>query len=116
MIDYKCHYASLTPPRTLYISGPISDAPNPEERFKKIEWMLKEGGHTVLSPMHIPDAPFFREDGDTLWVYYMKRAIPMLLKADSIFMMEGWKTSRGAKLELSIAKHLDFPVYYEVDF
>jgi hypothetical protein len=80
--------------------------------FKHMENTLKEEGHTVFNPIHIPDPDPTIENSDSLWVYYMKKAIPMLLEADCIYMLDGWETSKGARLEFSIATQLNISVRY----
>lgn len=44
---------------------------------------------------------------------YMKQAIKAMMSADYIFMMKGYKESKGARLELLIAKVLKFNIIYE---
>ena len=42
----------------------------------------------------------------------MRKAIAQLVECDAIYMLSGWGKSRGALLELEIAKGLDMPVFY----
>lgn len=105
---------------TIYIAGPmtgIKDWNYP--LFFEVERQLNELGYNTLNPA--------RNDGRTLeaalthagdvsapkqsWAYYMKRDIPALSSADAIVLLPGWQNSRGASLEVTIAKALGLPQY-----
>lgn len=101
------------PPQTLYISGPITGVFNSDDAFGQVEKVLKADGYTVLNPMEISPPFFPDEKRDKLWVYYMKKAIPMLLEADCIYMLKGWETSKGARLEFWLATQLNITVHYD---
>ena len=48
----------------------------------------------------------------SLWVYYMKKALALLVESDCIYMLDGWEKSKGARLEFWIATELNIPVHY----
>ncbi len=102
----------------VYISGPITDRLNHSIPFEEARGWLKNDGHQVLSPLDIAppsereskwSAPLTQEE---IWCYYMKEAVKMLVQADCIYMLEGWESSRGAKLEFTLATELNIPVHY----
>ena len=43
----------------------------------------------------------------------MKKAITMLMKADVIVLLPGWKDSEGASLEVLIAQQLEYKIIEE---
>ena len=47
------------------------------------------------------------------WEYYMRTDIVKLMCCDSIYMLKGWRSSKGARLERYIARKLGFGVIYE---
>jgi|7_EtaG_2_1085326.scaffolds.fasta_scaffold360276_2 hypothetical protein len=97
--------------QTVYISGPITGSLQAGCCFKKAQEWLSNQGHTVLNPMDIPE-PQDNLKNEDLWVYYMKKALALLVDADSIYMLEGWEKSRGARMEFWIATELNIPVHY----
>ena len=85
----------------IYISGPMSNMPDlnrPAFNAKAVE--LRALGHEVVNPAELPEIP-----GGT-WAEYLKRDIPLLLECDRIYMIDGWRDSKGATLELEIASTL----------
>lgn len=99
----------------VYIAGPmtgIEDWNYP--LFFQVEEQLKELGYETVNPA--------RSSGDTLeealadaevhpWSYFMKRDIPHVIQCDALCLLPGWRSSRGARLEVSIAKGLGIPLY-----
>lgn len=106
-----------------YISGPLAGLPelSREEkvaRFKRAAEVLKEMGHETLDPNDLTadcDAQHWGDGcGDTnghSWACWLRfDLIGMLQECDQIALLPGWKTSKGASLELDIAMKLDWPV------
>ena len=96
----------------VYISGPITGVLQSTLRFKEAEKWLKNDGHKVLNPMDIEDPDPVSETQEETWVYYMKKALTMLVTADCIYMMEGGEKSKGARMEFWVATELNIPVHY----
>ena len=96
----------------VYISGPITNNPASWLSFKKAQQFLGSGGHKVYNPMDIEEPNPVTETEEETWVYYMKKALKMLLGADCIYMLEGWEESRGARMEFWVATQLNIPVHY----
>jgi hypothetical protein len=95
----------------IYISGPISKDPNAKARFEKVQNHL-EKVWTVINPFEIPGTKEL-DDRKATWEDYMKKDIAELVKVDFIYMLRGWRRSRGARIERKIAKALKIPILYQ---
>lgn len=94
---------------TIYISGKITGDPNYKEKFAAAEQEIKDGVEVkanIINPAKLP------ADKKT-WLEYMQRDIKLLMDCDAIFMMKGWRHSKGARLERYIAKALGLVIIYE---
>ena len=100
--------------KTIYISGKITGTENYEDRFLKAEQKLRSRGFNVLNPVKTgkwlerylaPKIP--------TWVEYMKQDIKAMMSADCIYMLKGYRESKGARLELFFAKVLKYEIIYE---
>lgn len=96
--------------KKMYISGPITGYETEEriEAFAAASARAEAMGYKAVNPMK--DQP----EGWS-WEEYMRRDIEKLCKCDAIVMMRGWEHSRGAMLELEIAKALEMEVFYMVE-
>tara|TARA_R100000008_G_scaffold24809_1_gene13364 strand:- start:354 stop:677 length:324 start_codon:yes stop_codon:yes gene_type:complete len=98
----------------IYISGPISNDPFHGEAFDKAQAYLKDLGYEVVNPLDIPEKEFDGADREyQLWTYYMRESIKLLMDCDQIYMLEGWKASRGANIEHKLSLSLSMPRIYE---
>lgn len=97
--------------KKIYISGPITGDPNAKARFAKVQNHL-EKVWTVINPFEIPGTKEL-DDRKATWEDYMKKDIAELVKADFIYMLKGWRRSRGARIERKIAKALKIGILYE---
>lgn len=88
----------------VYLSGPISgnDPVKVLRDFKLAEMKLQSEGHTVVNPMEVDHTH------DRTWEAYMRRDIVELMRCEAIYMLPGWERSRGAQIELQLAKSLNF--------
>lgn len=95
--------------KTIYISGKISgvDPKLSEQNFSRAEEKLKKLGFKVVNPMTL------EHNHDKSWESFMREDIKALMSCDAIYMLNGWKESRGACVELYLAKGLGFDVYQE---
>lgn len=100
--------------KKIYLSGKISGTNDYEERFDAAEKKLKEAGFEIFNPVKsgkwlerylAPKVP--------TWIEYMKQAIKTMMNADYIYMLKGYKESKGARIELFIAKILQYEIIYE---
>lgn len=90
----------------LYVAGPMTGLPEFNfPAFFEAESMLTAAGFSVLNPArHGAGEPGME------WADYMRRDIPDVLAVDGIALLPGWELSRGACLEVHIAKTLGMPV------
>lgn len=83
----------------IYISGGITGCPGYFENFHAAECLIRKLGATPINPAAVnsvlPD--------DTDYEDYMKMDYVMLDMADAIYMMPGWKDSKGANREYGYA-------------
>lgn len=100
--------------KIVYISGKITGTDDYENRFATAEKKLKSDGYEVLNPVRTgkwlerylaPEVP--------TWIQYMKQAIKSLMSADCIYMLKSYRESKGARLELFLAKILQYEIIYE---
>lgn len=95
----------------VYVAGPmtgIADWNKPE--FRRNTDRLRGSGFRVTNP-----AELFTHT-DQPWEFYMKHALKAMLDCDMIFLLNGWSSSRGAQIELDLAKKVGMGVMFEVDF
>lgn len=105
--------------QSVYIAGPMSNQPMWNfPAFFDAENQLLELGYAVSNPA--------RHDGVTIdealsmagsperpthpWAWYMKRDLPMVMNADFLCLLPGWQESKGARLEVHVAKALGIPL------
>lgn len=104
----------------IYIAGPMTGYENWNfPAFFEAENVLKELGHEVVNPAHndgktleealansgTPDRP------NNTWGYYMRRDLPHVLSVDAVCVLDGWRDSKGACLEVHVAEALGLPIY-----
>lgn len=93
--------------KKIYLSGKISGLPICEaiKNFESAENQLK-GFANIVNPMRL------RHDHDKSWQSYMKEDIRALMECDAIAMLPNYKSSKGALIELNLAKSLGFEIIY----
>ena len=70
-----------------------------------------------------PDAEFVnpaRLDGDVnpkdlTWEFCLRRDLKILLDCTDLVLLPGWEKSKGANLELHVAKQVGIKIWYLVD-
>jgi hypothetical protein len=94
----------------VYISGPITGYKNNNENsFANAEYTLKHKGYEVINPLDVcASLP-----KDTIYTEYMRFDIRALTFCDSIYMLKGWEKSKGANIELTVAKAIGLNILYE---
>ena len=94
----------------IYISGSITGTDDFMERFSIAQKKLERDGHDVVNPAlvnsNLPKSTTYSE--------YMDMSFCMLKMCDAIYLLDGWKSSRGANLELIFAMLNDKTILYEV--
>lgn len=91
----------------IYIAGPMTgylDLNFPAFHFEAQR--LRGEGYEVVNPAEI------NPDPGAEWSDCMRADIRELMTCDSIFMLQGWENSRGARLEHHIALSLGMRIQY----
>ena len=86
-----------------YISGPITGHDDYLEQFKEAESKLRLEGHTVVNPAWIME-PFAKTDARH--EDFMEACLRLMGHSESIYMLNGWETSKGAMMEYKEAQKL----------
>lgn len=98
--------------KLVYVAGPMTGYPEFNfPAFNAAAHKLRSQGFEVINPAEL-DAEDLNSDGTAAhaWEYYLRRDLRVLLDCDAIFLLPGWAASKGASLELHIAKHLGMEV------
>ena len=84
----------------LYIAGPMTGLPGKNYKaFHDAAAFLRAIGYEVVSPAEL-------SDDETLWHEAMEKDIAALLQCDTVVLLPGWEASKGAQLEVSIARSM----------
>lgn len=99
----------------VYISGGMTGVKNYEKHFNDAEYYLKSKGISCINPLNISKDVeriiLHPEYGD-----YMREDIENLIRCSGIYMLKGWRRSKGARLERKIAKTIGLEILYEGEF
>ena len=97
--------------KTIYISGKISGLPMDEVRAN-----FRKASEYILSLGHLPSNPLNNGLDETCsWEKHMRADISMLMKADAIYMLDNWQSSKGATIEHNLAEELGLEMIYDND-
>lgn len=72
--------------------------------FNEATEFLRERGYSVLNPARRPVTNSWS------WTDYMKMALADVLASEGMATLPGWPSSRGASLEVHVARRLSIPV------
>jgi len=93
----------------IYISGAIVGATNYMERFDAAEKELKDRGFKVISPARHNELLL----KETEYKDYMNASLELLKVCSSIYMLDGWENSKGARLEHAYAEAMGIEIMYQ---
>lgn len=87
-----------------YVSGPMTGYPDANRpAFEAAEELLRQRfGCEVLNPARWPDG--------LSWQQYMRLDVAMLRRASVVVVLPGWQQSRGAMIEVELARMHGTPV------
>jgi nucleoside 2-deoxyribosyltransferase len=96
--------------KKIYISGPISGVPFEQAKaaFEDAEMRLEEKGYAPVNPI---DNGLPR---NSIWEEHMRADLKLMMDCDAIYMLKGFRRSRGAMVEYTIAKELGFEIIYQI--
>lgn len=89
----------------LYIAGPMTgfhDFNYPA--FRAAETALRAAGYDVENPVDNDDGK------EHPWNWFMKAALAQVIVCQGIAVLDGWHNSKGAWLEVTVAKALSMQV------
>lgn len=93
--------------QTVYISGKMTGLPDYNRSgFEKIELTLTLLGYNAINPLKlfcITEKKRYKE--------YLRKDLTVMLQCDAVFVMDNWKNSKGAIIEVVNAWMFDLPVY-----
>jgi hypothetical protein len=91
--------------KRVYIAGPMSGPPDYNyPAFDTAELKLRLRCHQVENPAKNPVPPCGS------WLGYMRTAVAQLARCDAVVMLQGWESSRGARVEFQLAHGLGLEV------
>lgn len=94
----------------VYISGGITGVENYGKAFERAEEKLKAAGHEVINPARLEEyVPQLTYEG------YMAIDMALLSVSEAIYMLNGWKNSRGANREYGYALAKGIKIMTEKD-
>ena len=119
---------------TIYLSGPMTGYKDYNyPKFERVTSQLKEKGYNIVNPSSgvMPmliggeeitvEELHKRVDEKTItdleaWAVFMRGDIAKLVKdCNAIYLLKGWKGSKGARAEMSMAKTFKMKVFVEGD-
>lgn len=97
--------------KRVYISGPMSGISEMNyPAFHAAEAKLMEMGYDVENPANNPDPE------PKTWEGFMRLSVRQVCECDCVVCLPGWEDSRGANVEVALAKTLSMGVYELDDF
>ncbi len=95
-------------PIRFYLCGPMTGIPrfnHPAFHFAAEQWRAL--GQIVISP-----AENFGGDTTLPRERYLRKSFQQVMNCDAVLVLEGWESSRGALVEVAIARELGIPIYH----
>jgi hypothetical protein len=88
----------------VYIAGAITRNPNYKKQFSEAEESLKNAGHAVINP--VKNIGFEYKE-------YIDMGLCELMHCDAIYLLTGWESSPGARLEHYYASSVGLKIINE---
>jgi hypothetical protein len=103
----------------IYLAGPMSgyDRFN-EANFKRVAQDYRADGFTVISPVELDEGEGVDYDAAVTPEQYrtdLLRDLVAILEneVEAVVVLDGWADSKGAALEVHVARHIGLPVFDE---
>ena len=91
--------------KRIYIAGPMSGLPDFNyPAFHAAAAVLRAQGHHVENPAENPSPAC------GTWQGYMRMSLCQIAVCDCLYMLPGWRSSRGARIEHGLALDLGLEV------
>ena len=91
----------------IYVSGPMTGLPEKNfPAFMKASIKLRAKNYRVVNPAELNIG-----EPRSTWEECLRRDIKELMRCGAVATLVGWKKSKGALLEVNIAKSLNWPVH-----
>jgi len=100
----------------IYISGPMTGYENSNYlEFNRVAEEIKDLGFEPINPVELGTGieKLNITDGEK-YKKYMRADIKGMMDADLILMLEGFKYSRGAMIEKTLAEYIEIPVLFYI--
>lgn len=92
-----------------YLCGPMTGLPGYNyDEFNRIATRLRKIGYNVVNP-----AENFGGSATEERSLYLRAAVAQVAAADGVVVLKGWEDSRGARLEVALAREIGIPVINE---
>lgn len=94
----------------IYIAGKISGEPIAlcTIKFGTIQKEIEHLGHDAVNPLEVCIAD------EVTWHEAMRKDIKALMDCDALFALKDYNKSRGAMLEIHIARELEMPIFTSI--
>lgn len=90
----------------LYVAGPMTGYPEYNyPAFDAAQAQLRRAGYDAVSPAVHDITGEIKS-----WQFYERAALRLLLECDAVALLRGWSKSKGAMLEVRVARELEMPV------
>lgn len=89
----------------IYIAGKITGNPGYKEQFAEAERMLQKQGHLTMNPAVLSEG-FAHSD-------YMHICYRMIDVCEGIFLLDNWRDSVGATIELHYAQECNKVIMFQ---
>ena len=76
-------------------------------QFNWATWLLRQAGYETINPWELD----FADKTSSMWEEFLQRDIAALMSCNAVATLPHWQKSKGAKLEVYIAKVLKYPVH-----
>ncbi len=94
----------------LYVSGPMTGYEGSNfDAFDAVAARLERLGYSVLSPAQEGD--LVEGKSTRTRAEFMRRDIDWVLQADGVVVLDSWEMSRGARLEVNVAREIGLPIF-----